>query len=282
MTPTKRPSPTDLQALKISQPAHRALAGAGIKTLAQLARRTEAEVLALHGIGPSALPILRKALKAEGLAFKAPVAKAATKSAATKSAATKSAATKSAATKSAATKSAATKSAATKSPAAKSAAAKSAAAKSAAAKSAAAKSTVTKPATKAAKAAAPAKAPSGGSAASTQIDAHIASLGDWRGTMITRFRKLVRETVPSAAEEFKWGTPVWALKGNLVAAGTFKDHVKLNFFKGAALGDPHRLFNAGLEAKGSRGIDLFEGDALNEPALRELLQAAVALNAGGG
>ncbi len=247
MTPTKRPSPTDLQALKISQPAHRALAGAGIKTLAQLARRTEAEVLALHGIGPSALPILRKALKAEGLAFKAPVAKAAAKTSATKSAATKSAA-----------------------------------AKSAAAKSTAAKSTVTKPATKAAKAAAPAKAPSGGSAASTQIDAHIASLGDWRGTMITRFRKLVRETVPSAAEEFKWGTPVWALKGNLVAAGTFKDHVKLNFFKGAALGDPHRLFNAGLEAKGSRGIDLFEGDALNEPALRELLQAAVALNAGGG
>ena len=235
MTPTKRPSPTDLQSLKISQPAHRALAGAGIKTLAQLARHTEAEVLALHGIGPSALPILRTALKSAGLAFKAPAAKAATKSAATKSAATKSAATKSA---------------------------------------------VAKPASRAKKAA-PTKASASASAASTQIDAHIASLGDWRGTMIARFRKLVRETVPSATEEFKWGTPVWALKGNLVAAGSFKDHVKLNFFKGAEIGDPHRLFNAGLEAKGSRGIDLHEGDALNEPALRELLQAAVALNAGG-
>jgi hypothetical protein len=61
----------------------------------------------------------------------------------------------------------------------------------------------------------------------------------------------------------------------------FKEHVKVNVFKGASLDDPHHLCNAGLEAKSSRGIDIHEGDALNEPALQDRVRAAVALNASG-
>lgn len=53
-------------------PARRALEGAGITTLAQLASRSEGELLALHGLGPSSLPKLRKALAAAGLSFRAP------------------------------------------------------------------------------------------------------------------------------------------------------------------------------------------------------------------
>jgi hypothetical protein len=67
----------------------------------------------------------------------------------------------------------------------------------------------------------------------------------------------------------------------VVAAGAFKDHVKLNFFKGASLNDSHGLFNAGLEAKATRAIDLHEGDAIDEPAIQDLVRVAVALNAGG-
>ena len=72
---------------------------------------------------------------------------------------------------------------------------------------------------------------------------------------------------------------MWSHRGNVVAAGAFKDHVKLNFFKGASLQDPHGLFNAGLEAKATRAIDIHEGDTINEVALQELIRAAVAQNA---
>ena len=54
----------------LSAPAQRALAGAGIKTVKQLAKYSEAELLALHGVGPSSIPKLKAALTAVGLSFK--------------------------------------------------------------------------------------------------------------------------------------------------------------------------------------------------------------------
>src|SRR3970282_2816770 len=106
--------------------------------------------------------------------------------------------------------------------------------------------------------------------ASELINKRIAKLPDWRGKWLARLRKLILETDPDIIEEWKWDTAVWSRKGNVVAIGAFKDHVKLNFFKGASLKDPHGLFNAGLEAKATRAIDLNEGDKLNEAALQDL------------
>ena len=116
--------------------------------------------------------------------------------------------------------------------------------------------------------------------ASDQITKHIDDLRDWRGPLIAQLRKLVRDAAPAAIEEWKWNTPVWSQNGNLLAVGAFRDHVKINFFKGAALDDPHGLFNAGLEAKATRAIDIHENDRLNSAALKELIRAAVALNGG--
>ncbi|HSK89495.1 MAG TPA: DUF1801 domain-containing protein [Anaerolineales bacterium] len=116
---------------------------------------------------------------------------------------------------------------------------------------------------------------------SQHIDKQISELDDWRGKMLARLRKLVLESAPELAEEWKWDTPVWAHKGNVVAGGVFKDHVKLNFFKGASLADPKGLFNAGLEAKATRAIDFHEGDEIDEAALKELIRAAVAYNGSG-
>ena len=116
---------------------------------------------------------------------------------------------------------------------------------------------------------------------SQRITNHIASLTDWRGPMLARLRALIHDAALGIAEEWKWDTPVFAYKGNVVATGAFKDHVKLNFFKGASLDDPHGLFNAGLEAKATRAIDIHEGDDIDESALQDLIRAAVALNAGG-
>jgi hypothetical protein len=111
-----------------------------------------------------------------------------------------------------------------------------------------------------------------------QITNYIDQLSDWRGKILTRLRKLIRDAAPEMVEGWKWNTPVWSCNQNVVAIGAFQDHVKINFFQGAALNDPHGLFNAGLEAKATRAIDLYEGDALNEAALKELVQAAVALD----
>lgn len=118
--------------------------------------------------------------------------------------------------------------------------------------------------------------------ASQHISNYISGLGDWRGEMLARLRNLVNEAAPDATEEWKWDTPVWAQKGNVVAISAFKDHVKLNFFKGASLEDPKGLFNAGLEAKATRAIDIHEGDKIDEPALKDLIRAAVAYNLSGG
>lgn len=114
------------------------------------------------------------------------------------------------------------------------------------------------------------------------ISDYIASLPDWRGNLLAQLRKTILEAAPDLVEEWKWDTPVFSHKGNVVATGVFKDHVKLNFFKGASLKDPKKLFNAGLEAKATRGIDLFEGDKVDVSALKELIRAAVEFNKSGG
>jgi len=116
---------------------------------------------------------------------------------------------------------------------------------------------------------------------SQQIDKHIRELADWRGKLLARLRKLIVEAAPELSEEWKWDTPVWSYKGNVVAGGAFKDHIKLNFFKGASLKDSHGLFNAGLDAKATRGIDFHEGDKIDEVALKDLVREAVAYNKSG-
>lgn len=114
--------------------------------------------------------------------------------------------------------------------------------------------------------------------ASERIDNRVAELDDWRGTVMSQLRRIVHEAAPEIVEEWKWDTPVFSQNGNVVAIGTFQDHAKLNFFKGASLEDPHHLFNAGLEAKATRAIDIHEGDSIDEAALKDLIRSAVALN----
>ena len=116
---------------------------------------------------------------------------------------------------------------------------------------------------------------------SQHIDKYIQELADWRGKLIVRFRKMVLKAAPELIEEWKWGVPVWSFNGNVVASGVFKDHVKLNFFKGASLKDPKKLFNAGLDAKSTRAIDFAEDSKVDEAALKELVLEAVAFNGAG-
>ena len=110
------------------------------------------------------------------------------------------------------------------------------------------------------------------------IDKQIEDLADWRGQMMAQFRKLIHEADPDVTEEWKWDTAVWSHNGLVCAVGAFKDHLKINFFKGASLSDPQGLFNAGLEAKATRAIDFHESDKVDTSALKDLIRTAVAHN----
>jgi hypothetical protein len=123
------------------------------------------------------------------------------------------------------------------------------------------------------------KSGSKGESPAELIDARIEELGDWRGEMLSRLRTLVKEADPEVVEEWKWrGTPVWSHKGLICTGETYKNKVKMTFAKGASLKDPSGLFNSSLEGNVRRAIDLYEGDELDEKALKALVRAAVALN----
>ena len=115
--------------------------------------------------------------------------------------------------------------------------------------------------------------------AATRIDKRIKELGDWRGEMLAKVRKIIHAADPEIVEEWKWmGTPVFSHGGIVCTGETYKSVVKLTFAKGAALADPKRLFNSSLDGNVRRAIDIREDDKLDEAALKALIRAAVMLN----
>jgi hypothetical protein len=114
---------------------------------------------------------------------------------------------------------------------------------------------------------------------SERIDDLIADLTDWRGKTLARLRKSILEADREIIEEWKWmGSPVWSHDGIIAVGNAHKDKVKLTFSHGAKLADPDKLFNAGLNGSVWRAIDFFEGDTVNERALKNLIRAAVDYN----
>ncbi len=116
--------------------------------------------------------------------------------------------------------------------------------------------------------------------ASALIDEMIEELGDdWRGKTLAKVREIIREADPEIVEEWKWmGSPVWSRDGMIAVGNAHKDKVKITFSHGAILRDPDNLFNAGLKGNAWRAIDLFEGDKINERALKNLVRAAIDYN----
>ena len=120
------------------------------------------------------------------------------------------------------------------------------------------------------------------------IDAKVADLGDWRGALLERIRKLVREADPQVVEEVKWrkpsnplGVPTWSRSGIICTGETYKDKVKMTFARGASLEDPAGLFNSSLDGGTRRAIDFHEDGEINEEALKNLIREGVAANLAG-
>ena len=122
------------------------------------------------------------------------------------------------------------------------------------------------------------------SEASKAITERIEELDDWRGETLARVRQLIHEADPDIVEEWKWakatspGTPVWSDGGGVCTGESYRQVVKLTFFRGASLPDPKQLFNSSLEGNTRRAIDIREGEQLDEAAFKELIKAAVAAN----
>ena len=124
-----------------------------------------------------------------------------------------------------------------------------------------------------------AKRATNSAAASKNITKRIHALGDWRGETLARVRRLIHDADPEIQEEWKWmGTPVWSHDGGVCTGESYKQVVKLTFFRGAALQDLQRLFNSSLEGNTRRAIDIREGERLDEAAFEELIRSAVAAN----
>jgi hypothetical protein len=114
---------------------------------------------------------------------------------------------------------------------------------------------------------------------SERIDQLIAETRDWRGKTLASVRKCILAADREIIEEWKWmGSPVWSRDGMIAVGNAHKDKVKLTFSHGAKLPDPDKLFNAGLDGKVWRAIDLFEGDKIDERALKNLIRAAIEYN----
>lgn len=120
---------------------------------------------------------------------------------------------------------------------------------------------------------------------SQQIDAKIKSHGDWRGKTLSQLRALIKQADAGIVEEVKWkkpsnpaGVPVWSHDGIVCIGEALKNAVRLTFPKGAAMNDSKGLFNARLDSKSVRAIDLHAGDAVDEAALKALIVEGVRLN----
>jgi hypothetical protein len=121
-------------------------------------------------------------------------------------------------------------------------------------------------------------------AASAKITKRIQDLGDWRGETLAHLRQLIHDADPDIQEEWKWekpsspGVPVWSHDGGICTGESYKQAVKLTFYRGTALKDPKKLFNSSLEGNVRRAIDFHEGEKINEPAFKQLIREAVAAN----
>jgi hypothetical protein len=118
-----------------------------------------------------------------------------------------------------------------------------------------------------------------GETASQSIDKRIAELEGWRGKTLAHLRQLIHDADPGIVEEWKWGIPVFSHDGIVCTGETYKQVVKLTFARGAALKDPKKLFNSGLEGNVRRAIDFREGEKIDEAAFKQLIRAAIAANA---
>lgn len=115
------------------------------------------------------------------------------------------------------------------------------------------------------------------------VDAYLDPLPDWQSELCQRLRDLIHSVDPEVREVVKRRVqPYFVLDGNVCALLATKDHVNLFVYDGAIVPDPHGLVTGGHDNTTARTIAFWEGDDIDQPALREFLRQIVANNRAGG
>jgi hypothetical protein len=102
---------------------------------------------------------------------------------------------------------------------------------------------------------------------------------DWRGKMLAKIRRLIKQADTKVVEEIKYrtksnraGVPVWYHDGMICTGETYKEHLRFTFSKGKRLKDPKGVLNR------HTAIVITKDDRLNETAFKALIKEAVVLN----
>ena len=95
--------------------------------------------------------------------------------------------------------------------------------------------------------------------------------------LLRELRKLVRDTLPDAREEIKWGRPAYSLRRIVCYLAAADGHASLGFYRGVELDDPKNL----LEGSGKklRHVKIARATDIRKRALGALLKSAAALDA---
>ena len=114
------------------------------------------------------------------------------------------------------------------------------------------------------------------------VDAYIERLPAWQQAVCRHLRALIWSADPEIDETIKRSVqPYFVLNGNVCALLATKDHINL-FLYDPVVPDPHGIINQGHGNATARAIQIYQGDALNDVAVVELLRAIAANNRAGG
>lgn len=113
------------------------------------------------------------------------------------------------------------------------------------------------------------------------VQAYLAALPGWKRDLACQVDALIVRTVPAVRKAVKWNSPLYGLQGQgwFLGLHAFTHHLKVTFFKGAAL---RPLPPGPSSTQAARHLDLREGEALDEAALARWVTQAAAIPGWGG
>jgi hypothetical protein len=116
-----------------------------------------------------------------------------------------------------------------------------------------------------------------------RVDEYIAALPGWQQEICRRVRELVHAADPEVEETIKRRVqPYFVLQGNICALLATKDHVNVFVYDGAIVPDPEGIITGGHDNKTARTVAIYQGETMNEGALRRMFEQIIANNRAGG
>jgi len=114
------------------------------------------------------------------------------------------------------------------------------------------------------------------------VDAFIDALPAWQRDICAKLRELIHQAEPDIEETIKRGDrPYFVLNGSICAFQATKDHVNLFIYDPIAP-DPDHIINQGQGNQTARSIQIYQGDEVNENAIKALIHIVADNNRAGG